>query len=79
MRYWISGILVLWLAPALAYWTVVILFLNKNFATEFSTLLNGSIVSFQLIGVALVIVGTIKMLRTKNWNAPKEQGPFPPS
>lgn len=59
----IPGILIILLSPVIGYETLSIIYANRNLTGEYPLLLGGFIISYQLAGILISIIG---LKRTAN-------------
>ncbi len=66
IKYFFLGIIIILFSSPLGYATLNIIYANKNLVGEYSSLLNGFIHSFMLIGSLIFIIGLANMFLEKS-------------
>jgi hypothetical protein len=68
IKYFLVGIIIVLLSSPLGYFMINTIYSNQNLAGGYTTLLNGFIHSFMVIGILIFGVGLIRMFIEKTSN-----------
>lgn len=65
LKYFLSGIIIIFFSSPISYFVINALYSNKNLSGEYTTLLNGFIHSVITIGILIFTIGLINIIIEK--------------